>query len=223
MKKILFLLLVVVLILPITVFAKTPTLEETLNVIRNINNVVVGDSVTVNSASVDGEKVYFYMDGLENEIPYTFSNNVFSFYGGALLIDENNKLDGEIYNNAYASYLYIILENKSAIPYDFNNYYSTDGISEIVNKEFKVGEEYREPTNTFGFSLEKIQDSVVGNEYQIIYHYHLDGDYPIFETEISGDNFENPATGNYNLLITIMLISVLCIGIYSYVNREKRS
>ena len=222
MKKLLF-LLILVLLFPITVFAKTPTLEETLNVIRNINNVVVLDGVTVNSASVDGENIYFYMDGLEIIIPYTFTDNVFSFTGGGILVDENNKLSGDIYDNAYPSFLYMILENKSAIPYDFNNYYSTDGIAEIVNREFKVGEEYREPTNTFGFSLAKMPNSLYDNEYQITYHYHLDGDYPILETEVSGDTFENPATGNYNVLITIMLISVLCIGVYSYVNRERKS
>ena len=42
----------------------------------------------------------------------------------------------------------------------------------------------------------------------------------IIGEEVS-DDFTNPSTGNYNLLITIMLISVLCIGVYTYVDPKK--
>ena len=219
MKKVLLLLLLL-LILPITVFAKTPTLEETLNVIRNINEVTVIDGVTIESARVEESEIYFTLYGQEEAVPYTFENNTFSFYGGYVLLDEDNKVIGEIFDNAYASFLYIVLENKSAIPYDFNNYYGTDNIKEIINNGFAT--DYKEPTNTFGFSLEKVEDTEE-TKYRIVYHYYLDGDYPVMQTELSGDDFSNPATGNYNVLITIMLIAVLCIGIYSYVNREKKS
>lgn len=227
MKKILF-LLIVLLLVPIMVFAKTPTLEETFNVIRSIRDVVVIDGVMVESARVDDSNIYFSLHGEEHSIPYTFSNNTLSFYGGSVLIDGDNNVVGEIFDNAYASFLYIILENKSAIPYDFNNYYSTDNIKEIINRGFAT--EYKEPTNTFSISLVKPEDTLnyadiphEANEYKIVYHYHLDGDYPVLATDIAGGGFENPATGNYNLLITIMLIAVTCVGIYSYVNREKKS
>ena len=228
MKKLLFLL--ILLLLPVMVYAKTPTLEEAFKVISNINSVEVIDGVTVESARTDDENIYFTLYGQEQYIPYTFENNTLSFYGGYVIMDGDNKVSGEIFDNAYASFLYIILENKSTIPYDFNNYYSTDGIKEILNNDFKIGVEYKEPTNTFGFTIIRAEDSVryTGdldnpNEYQIVYHYHLDGDYPVLSTDVVDGEFENPATGNYNVLITIMLISVMCIGIYSYVNREKKS
>ena len=47
----------------------------------------------------------------------------------------------------------------------------------------------------------------------------MDGDYPVVGMGL--DENGNPATGNYDMLITIMLISVLGLGIYSYVNRGK--
>ena len=225
MKKILVLLMLL-LLLPIMVYAKTPTLEEVFKVINGVNNVEVLDGITVQSARTDETNIYLTLYDHEELVPYTFEDNTLSFYGGYILIDANNKVEGEIYDNSYASFLYIILENKSAIPYDFNNYYGTDNIKEIVNNNFRVGVEYKEPTNTFGFTIIKSPGDAFSykpNEYQIIYHYHLDGEYPILSTDISEGEFENPATGNYNLLITIMLISVMCIGIYSYVNREKKS
>ena len=218
MKRIVVLLLVV-LILPVTVFARTPSLEETLNVIRGINNVTVIDGVTIESTRVDDRNIYFTLYGEEQRVPYTFSGNDFAFYGGYVLLDGNNHLMGDAFDNEYAFFLYSILENKSAVPYDFNNYYSTTNIEELINRGFST--EYKEGTNTFGITLNKVQDEY--NKYQIIYHYYLDGDYPVFDLVGGTSEFTNPATGNYSVLITIMLVSVLCIGVYSYVNHERKS
>ena len=219
MKKVLCLLIVALLLLPITVFAKTPTLEETLNVIRDISNVTVIDGVVIESTRVDESNVYFTINGQEECVPYEFADNTFTFYGGHAMLDGNGKVDGEIFDNAFAFFLYSILENKSAIPYDFNTYYSTDNIKELIDNQFAT--EYKEGTNTFGISLRK-EEGYNPVRYQIIYHYYLNGDYPVFDLAGETSEFVNPATGNYNILITIMLVSVLCIGIYSYVNREKK-
>lgn len=211
MKRLL--LFLIVFLLPITVFAKTPNKEETFKVIKDITNVSVSEDIKIESTKVDDENIIFIINDKEVKIPYTFDNNKLSFTGGELVL-ENNKVK-EINNNNYAFYLYSILENKSTIPYDINNYYNDETIKGKVNNSFNT--EYKEDTNTFGITLEKIND----NKYNIIYDYYLDGDYPIVEIEEVDDDFTNPSTGNYNLLITVMLISVLCIGIYTYVDPKK--
>lgn len=220
MKKLLF-LIVVLLLFPITVFAKTPNQEETIKVIKSISNVTVIDGVTIESTDVDDQNVIFTINGNAIRIPYQFSDNKFSFKGGRLLLDNNNQVFGEPFDNEYAFFLYSILENKSNIPYNANDYYNTSNIVEIVNNGFTT--DYKENTNTFGFSLTK-DESFKTNDgtvaYNITYNYYMDGDYPI--VSLDNDDIENPATGNYNILITIMLISVLCLGVYSYMNRGKK-
>lgn len=210
MKKLFILIL---FLLPITVFAKTPNKEETFKVIKDITNVSVSEDIKIESTKVDDNNIIFIINDKEVKIPYTFNNNKLSFTGGELIL-ENNTVK-EINNNNYAFYLYSILENKSTIPVDIDNYYNDETIKEKVNNNFNT--EYKENTNTFGITLEKIND----NKYNIIYNYYLDGDYPIVEIEELDDDFTNPSTGNYNLLITVMLISVLCIGIYTYVDPKK--
>ena len=211
MKKIF--LILILLLFPITVFAKTPNKEETFKVIKDITNVSVSEDIKIESTSIDEDNIIFVIDGKEVKIPYTYIDNKLSFIGGEVIL-ENNKVK-EINNNDYAFYLYSILENKSTIPYDINNYYNNETIKEKIETDFSL--EYKENTNTFGITLEKIDN----NKYRIIYDYYLDGDYPIVELEEVSDDFTNPSTGNYNLLITIMLISVLCIGVYTYVDPKK--
>lgn len=212
MKKLLFLLL---LLFPITVFAKTPNREETFKVIKNIRNVTVMDGVKIDSTEVDDDYIIFTVNGEEAKVKYAFVNNKFSFTSGYLFLDKNNKIIGEPFDNEYAFYLYSIFENKSYIPYDADSYYNSSTIKKIVNNSFAM--DYKEKTNTFGFSLEQ----VAGNKYRIVYNYYLDGDYPVLELEGIGEDFENPATGNYSLLITVMLLSAVCIGIYTYYNPLK--
>lgn len=211
MKKIF--LILILLLLPITVFAKTPNKEETFKVIKDITNVSVSEDIKIESTNIDEDNITFIINDKEVKIPYTFIDNKLSFTGGEVIL-ENNKVK-EINNNDYAFYLYSILENKSTIPLDINNYYNNENIKEKIENDFST--RYKENTNTFGITLEKIDN----NKYRIIYDYYLDGDYPIVELEEVSDDFTNPSTGNYNLLITIMLISVLCIGIYTYVDPKK--
>lgn len=211
MKKLFILIL---FLLPITVFAKTPNKEETFKVIKSITNVSVSEDVKIESTEIDDDNIIFIIDNEKVKLPYTFNNNILSFTGGELIL-ENGKVK-DIINNNYAFYLYSILENKSTIPLDINNYYNNETIKEKVNEDFSL--EYKENTNTFGITLNKMDD----NRYNIIYNYYLDGDYPIIELDETSDDFVNPPTGSYNLLITVMLISVLCIGIYTYVDPKNK-
>ena len=214
MKKLLFLLLV--LLFPITVFAKTPNRDETFKVINNIKNVTVIDGVKIEYTTVDDEYITFMVNGVEAKVKYTFYNNKLSFSSGSVLLDSNNKVIGEPFDNEFAFFLYSIFENKSSIPYDENTYYNSDTIKNIINNSFAT--DYKEKTNTFGFSLEKEE----GNKYRIVYNYYLDGDYPVLELDSVGEDFENPATGSYSVLITVMLLSVVCLGVYTYYNPIKK-
>lgn len=214
MKRLL--LVILLLILPISVCAKTPNLDETLKVISDIRNVSVDENVKIESTTVDNDNIIFNIDGKTIKIKYTSSNNKFSFIGGTFEVDENKKIIGDIKDNTYAFYLYSILESKSSIPYDPINYYNNENIKNLINNDFNTI--YKESTNTFGITLSQNDK----NKYTIVYDYYLDGDYPILELDDLGNDIKNPATGNYNLLITIMLVSVLCIGIYTYLEPKKR-
>ena len=57
MKKIL--LLIIVLVFPLFVFAKTPNKEETLKVIKNIENTLVGENIKIESTNITNEKIIF--------------------------------------------------------------------------------------------------------------------------------------------------------------------
>lgn len=205
MKKIL--LIIILLLFPVTVFAKTPNKEETFKVIKEIENISVDENIKIDSTDITDNKIIFKVNGESIEIPYTFENNKFSFTGGYYY-------NGNIIGNEYAFYLYSILENKSSIPYDEKNYYNGNKIKELIQTNYK--DNYKEPTNTFGLSLKKSNDKVY-----ITYNYYLDGDYPVMQMEESTDEFTNPATGNYSLLITIMLICVLSIGVYTVMDPKK--
>jgi len=204
-KKVL--LLIILLLLPITVFAKTPTKDDLLQFINDIENVSVDEDIKISSTEISNDKIIFKINDQLKEIPYTYENNKFSFIGGYYS-------NGNIIDNDYAFYLYSILENKSTIPYDEENYYNNNKIKELIQTNYK--DSYKEPTNTFGITLNKENDKV-----SIIYNYYLDGDYPIMEVEEVSDEITNPATGNYNLIITMMLIGVLSLGAYTVVDPKK--
>lgn len=213
MKKLF--ILVILLLLPITVFAKTPNKEETFKIINNISNVLVGEDIKIESTTSDDNNIIFTINGEEIKIPYVFSDNKLSFAGGSFTVDDNKKIIGNINDNDYAFYLYSILESKSTIPYDEDNYYNNETIMNKVNSNLQ--DIYKEETNTFGITL--VEEST--NKYNIIYDYYLDGDYPVLELEKTTEEFTNPETGNYNLLITIMLIAVVCVGVYTVVDPKK--
>lgn len=211
MKKVL--LLIVLLLLPLIVCAKTPNLEETLRIIKGIENVSVDEDVKIDFTNITDKEIVFVIDGVEKRIPYEFKDNKLSFTGGSFVL-KDNKIVGDIEGNEYAFYLYSILENKSTIPYDFNNYYNNETIKRLVNENYKNN--YIEDTKTFGITLDESSEKV-----NIIYNYYLDGDYPIIEVDNISDDFKNPATGNISLLITIMLVAVISIGAYTCLDPKK--
>lgn len=214
MKKIL-LLIMVLLVFPIMVNAKTPNKEETFKVIENIENVLVDENIIINKVSINDKELL--LDVTDNEIntikklSYTFDNNKLEFTGGYFIL-KDNKIE-DIIDNDYAFYLYSILENKSTIPYDVDNYYNKTNIKKLVETNYK--DIYKEPTNTFGITLKKDHDLT-----RIYYDYYLDGDYPVIDIE-DIDNSKNPPTGNYTLIITLMLIVFTGIGVYTCMDSKK--
>ena len=205
MKKVL--LLIILLIIPISVFAKTPNKEETLKIIKDIENINVDEETKIYSTNVTENKIIFKINDKLKEIPYTFENNKFSFIGGYYS-------NGNIIDNEAAFYLYSILENKSTIPYDETNYYNNKRIKYLIENNYN--DTFIDSTKTFGITFGKEK-----NRINIIYNYYLDGDYPVMGIDEETDEFTNPATGNYSLLVTVMLVCVLSIAVYTVVDPKK--
>ena len=224
MKKLKYLILLL-LLLPITVYAKTPNKEETIKVIESIENIQVDDGIIIYKASIDGIRINLNLsdNGIvtNKKINFNFDEEKLSFKGGTYVIDSITKELKEIESNDYAFYLYSILENKSSAPYDINNYYNKINIEEKI-KEFKEDEKiYIDDTKTFGITLKK--EKLGTTEYiKVYYNYYFTGDYPVMIKEETTSEFTNPNTGNYNTIVTIVLIIVIGIGIYTYFEPNKR-
>lgn len=213
MKKII-LVIIVLLLLPIMVYAKTPNKEETLKVIEKIENIQVDDNIVIKNISIGDNKFTMILNNDGNieqkEIKYSFKDNELEFSVGNITLEDLEK-------NNYAFYLYSILENKSASPYDVNNYYNNNNIKEKILNQNENIKTYIDVSKTFGITINK------ENNLSITYHYYFDGDYPIMEREIiTDDTLTNPETRNYNVLITIMLISIVLIGIYTYIDASRK-
>lgn len=213
MKKIKYIILLLLLLFPITIYAKTPNKEETLKVIEQIENIQVEDNSYIKNISIGEDKFTLIMeingDFVEKNINYKFTDKGLSFNGEDISIDLK-----DLEKNKYAFYLYSILENKSTVPYDTNNYYNNSNIKEKINNQTELTKTYIDNSKTFGLTLSK-----ENNKLKITYNYYFDGDYPIIEKEqINSEEFTNPSTRNYSLLITILLISIICIGIYTYLD-----
>ena len=217
MKKLKYLFLLL-LLLPITVFAKTPNKEETIKVIESIENIQVDDGIIIYSAKYENDKIILNINdnGTNKQIPIIckFDDEHLEFQGGKYLVKDNIEI---IESNDYAFYLYSILENKSTIPYDIDNYYNNDNVLKKV-KELKANNKtYIESSNTFGLTLFKENIEYI----RVSYNYYFTGDYPVMIKEEITDEFKNPETGNYTIYITIMLVIVAGLGIYTYVSPIK--
>lgn len=218
MKKLKYLILLL-LLLPITVFAKTPNKEETIKVIESIENVQVDDGIVIYNTSIEEVKIGLNLNDngvvATKKIGYHFDDNKLSFSGGAYIYDSTTKELSVIESNDYAFYLYSILENKSSVPYNIDNYYNNKNIEEKIKNLTEEEKVYIEDTNTFGITLKKEKISDTKERISISYQYYFTGDYPVMVKEENTEEFKNPETGNYNIIITIMLISVIGIGIYT--------
>ena len=218
MKKYL-LLIICILLLPLSVFARTATKEDLVTLIDSFENIQVDDNVKILSMQMQKNQIEVTL--LENDlpeiryIPYEIHDNTFTFTGG-----EINKDTGELTNNQYAFYLYSILESKSTAPYDESNYYNAlclqNKIKE-VNEDKKV---YQNVGKTFGVVFEKKEN----NNYQIKYEYYLDGDDIISVMNNVGNNGElkNPDTGNFSSFVTITLFIVIGLGAYTVWGSDKK-
>lgn len=224
MKKLKYLILLL-LLFPITVCAKTPNKDETIKVIESIENVQVDDGIIIYNVDVDNNKMILNLSDNGNttqkEINYYFDDKGLTFKGGNFIVDKNTKELTIKESNDYAFYLYSILENKSSVPYNIDNYYNNTNIIEKAKVLTENERVYIEDTNTFGITLKK--EVVDNSEYiNIYYNYYYTGDYPVMIKEEVTEELKNPETGNYSIIITVILIITIGIGIYTYFEPDKR-
>lgn len=215
-----FALILVLCLLPLSVFARTTTKEDVLQVIQNIQNVQVDDEVKILSVNVEEEMIEVTL--LENDlpeiryIPYTFEKNSLSLQGGQI-----DRTTLEITNNQYAFYLYSILESMSTSPYEEESYYNSICIQNKVKSLLPEVKEksYQNTGKTFGLSLEEL----VNNQFTIMYYYYLDGDDTILiqMKEDNMDGFKNPSTGTFGTFVTITLLIVIALAFYTYSDKGK--
>ena len=215
MKKIILIPIFLLLILPFMVYAKTPNKEETLKVIEKIENIQVDDNIVIKNISIGTDKFTMTIDNngefIQKEIEYLFKDNELEFTVGNIELENIN-------DNRYAFYLYSILENKSAAPYDVDSYYNINNIKEKLEKQKAYQTTYIDNSKTFGITIFKKNNII-----NIKYHYYFDGDYPIMEREIITDEeLTNPNTRNYSVWISIMLVTVVIIGVYTYHDALKK-
>ena len=219
MKKIIY--FVVLLLLPICVFAKTPNKEETTKFIENITNVQVDDGIKIYNVSVDDNEIVLNINDngiiTEKRIAYQYNKNELVFKGG--VYQNNNNVLKEVETNDYAFYLYSILENASSTPYEIDNYYNRNNIEEKIKKLSEDTKTYTDTSKTFGLTLSK--ELIENVEYvNISYHYYFDGDNPVMLREEETDELKNPQTGNYTVMITVMLMAVIGIGLYTSIDSK---
>lgn len=224
MKKLKYLILLLLLV-PITVFAKTPNKDETIKVIESIENVQVDEGIVIYNVSIDDIRLSLNINDsgtiATKDINYSFNEERLSFDGGTYMYDPTtNKLE-VIENNDYSFYLYSILENKSSVPYNVDSYYNNKNIEEKIINLQEDEKIYKDDSNTFGITLKrrKIND----NKYQIniSYQYYFTGDYPVMIKEETTDEFTNPDTGNYTIIVSIILVFVLGMGIYTCIPNKR--
>ena len=232
MKKQVLLLLVLCL-LPMSVFAKTQTKEDLLKTIEKIENVQVDDDIKILSTSVEKKSIYFMMEENERkskqEISYIFKGNTFVFTSGTIsyqLDDLQNIQVEDPSNNQYAFYLYSILESMSTAPYEEENYYNNKEIKkkiesltteELLNYQNSEKELYYQNTGkTFGLTIKREK-----NNNTIYYHYYLDGLDPILTPIEATETFTNPNTGNFSFFITVLLLIVVALAGYTYWDNPK--
>ena len=216
MKK--FILLVLcILVLPMSVFARTATKEDLILIINSFENVQVDDDIRILSMNVGEKEIEVTL--LENDlpeiryIPYTFEDHTLSFTGGEY--DKNTK---ELKDNQYAFYLYSILESQSSASYDEKNYYNESLIKQLGEVLVDKKVTYQNWGKTFGLTLERKDNNKVG----VIYHYYLDGDDVIgLNTTYTDGEFRNPETGNIGVYVTITLLLVIGLAGYTFWNKDK--
>ena len=226
MKRIITFLFLLLVIIPIGVLAKTPNQEELIKVINSIQNVQVDDDIIINSTTIGKNKIQIEKTKNGNiileEIPYTMEEKELEFMGGYILIDSTSgKTIEDIKENENAFYIYSLLENKSLAPYNESDYYNNIRIKEIIENG-QYNQLYKDQGNTFGISFQEENINPTTKKITIKYHYYFAGDYAIINVDNNQEDSINRPTGNYSKQVTFMLIVIIAIGLYTYLDSIKR-
>lgn len=231
MKRILLLLLM--MLLPISVMAKEDDRSSLFQLIESIQNVYVDENIKILSVEVDSNNIKMEIeeDNVVNThlIPYTFDDQTLSFQSGYLTIQKGDSVSIEdIKDNSYAFYLYSILESKSSSIYEEDNYYNESLILKKLNS-YSIEEwnelwsdgviEYHNIGKTFGlvFKSKVLSDSSI--RISIVYEYFLDGDNSVLMNSLVDSK---GLTGEYHSFITILLLVVLGMAVYSCIGVKVR-
>ena len=215
MKK--WILLLIIVLSPLMVVAKTTTEEDVMTFIKDIQNIQVDDNVVIEKTTVTEREIILEVKENnkieEKHISYNWNNYILTFLGGTISKGQ------EPNDNQYAFYLYAILENKTTCPYEENHYYNQSLIKKIVeNHSEKEIKDYN-TGNTFSLLLTEKEP----NLYQIAYQYNLAGDdASLITTEDFNQEeiLKNPNTGNIHFYVTILLIIMLGITAYTYWGKD---
>ena len=240
MKKFLFLILLVFLF-PIITYAK-PTEKEIIDTIQTIENAQVDDDVTISSIEVSDNYIILKVNEDKRvEIPYKIENNI--LYFGNIKSTINIKKDettnelkavlGDYSSDAiYSYYLYSILLKESKAPLtddiltlDFiKTRLEGENPQKYIPKELTIENSnyfnYWDYNMAFGYVLENeiVDDNTVN--INVDYRYNLDSDYTIIQ--FKKEEITNPETGNYKSIIIISIITIVCIGIYTYLDQKNK-
>ncbi len=226
MKRIITLLFLLLVIIPIGVLAKTPNQGEVIKVINSIQNVQVDDDIIINSSTITTSQIQLEIlkngNNISETIPYILKEKELEFTGGYALINtKTGTIIDDIKENENAFYIYSLLESKSLVPYKESDYYNNKKIKEIIESSQNL-QLYKDQSNTFGISFKEEVINDTTKKVFITYHYYFDGDYAIINMDNNKENSINPSTGSYNKQVTIMLIIIIAIGLYTYLDSIKR-
>ena len=237
MKKIII-ALICFFLLPIMVFATTK--EDIITKIKEIENTNVSEDMVINNTEVTDNEIIFHFDEellknryediteVDSIIPYHFEEDSFIFDVGLGKI-ETNSINIEKENTAF--YLYLILYNQLDIIYnqeDFlNTNYITNKIQSISKEELikKQDITFFDEQNIFGVKVTITDPDNLTFKYSYVYNYTKtyipkESDSIINHRETPEVITDNPYTRNLNYIITIMIIIVGSIGIYTYLEKK---
>ena len=228
MKKIIFIMLIL-LVLPIQVLAYSK--NELLEDLKSINNTYVSDDVLVKNLTINNNQITFNYDieKLKNRYPnldidttfnYKLTDNELVFEAGSGTISNNKYIVEK--ENVSAYYLYLMLFNSLKQPYDEYNYFSKETIISRINNETSQDNTIILKDNTNYFNVIIKKDN---NTFKYYYQYNYTNEYVIDNSNINyreTTEFENPYTGNFKMIIGLMLMGVIILLGYTITENEKK-